>query len=254
MNFCRFPPDRHSAAAAPARSTAPRSARSPRGRARAPRRQRTTPRGLQRVRASARTFSRSVSRRHRSVAEPLLRHVAQPERAPRGRRRLRRRPRRTDESNRERRVHSPDSDAIRAAWPLPDTPAMPTISPRVQIEVELRAASAAARGPCPVSSPRTDSATSPGGESCAAIDGGSAPIIRRARLASLSRADRQSPPAGRRAAPTQRCVRRRISSSLWLMNTTLTPSAASCLERAEQALDRLRLQHRGRLVEDQQAR
>ena len=43
------------------------------------------------------------------------------------------------------------------------------------------------------------------------------------------------------------------SSSLWLMKSTVTPSAVELAERLEQLVDLLRHEHGGRFVEDQDA-
>jgi hypothetical protein len=51
-----------------------------------------------------------------------------------------------------------------------------------------------------------------------------------------------------------RSATRSTSSSLWLMKMTLRPSATKLAQRGEQRFALLRRQHRGRLVEDQDAR
>ena len=79
------------------------------------------------------------------------------------------------------------------------------------------------------------------------------------RRSSCARATRWSPAADRtrrsRLPPrstVQALHSSRISCSLWLMYRMLQPSAASFLQHHEQLLHRLRRQHRGRLVQDQQ--
>ena len=132
MNFCRLPPDRLARrGVGPAALHVERGDRRAR-RTRAPRRVRMKPRCT--MPCAMRGQQRVLGERHLghgAAAEPLLGHEGEAERAALRRRRAgppalphERAPRR-----RRRAVRSPDSAASSSFWPLPETPAMPTISP-----------------------------------------------------------------------------------------------------------------------------
>ena len=83
------------------------------------------------------------------------------------------------------RMSSPDSAASNSCWPLPDTPAMPTISPARTSK--LMSVNCVANGWLfGKSSCRTLSMTAPGVRATRVTAGGSAPIIMRDRLAADS--------------------------------------------------------------------
>ena len=71
---------------------------------------------------------------------------------------------------------SPESAAISSCWPLPDTPAMPTISPALTCSAS-RDSVVPKGSACGRSSPSTASTTSPGVAGRLRSAGGSAPII-----------------------------------------------------------------------------
>jgi len=111
---------------------------------------------------------------------------------------------------------SPEIAASSSCWPLPDTPAMPTISPcRTSSETPSRAT--LNRSKLGRWRSRTASASAPSFAGFFSSRGGSAPIIIRERLAVVSWAGSQVPTTW----PPRRTVHRwqsaRISSSLWLM-------------------------------------
>ena len=103
-------------------------------------------------------------------------------------------------------------------WPLPEMPAMPIISPRrTSSETSCKALPVGSSGGSdrprrPAAPPRR------AGAATRASRGGSAPIIIRDRLATVSRAGSQTPghPA-RTHAPSPCCTSARTSCSLWLM-------------------------------------
>ena len=173
----------------------------------------------------------------------------------------------------------PESTAASSLWPLPSTPAMPTISPRLTISVEVVEPASRPRrrgrsGRRPAAPRRRGLGVS--GVGCAACRG------RATRPTAARRASRSAPaprplevaldhrahqaidlraPAPSSCATTRpprstvtRCATCLISASLWVTSTTLQPLRRDALADREQALDLGRQQHRGRLVEHQQAR
>ena len=124
------------------------------------------------------------------------------------------------------RVSSPEIRAINSPWPLPDTPAMPTISP-------LRTTSDSACNALPVRSSgcidksRTTSMSAPASRAAPVARGGSAPIIRRDRLATVSARGSHTPVSLPPRSTVAREHSERTSSSLWLMYRMATPSEAS---------------------------
>ena len=131
MNFCRLPPDRLCAAAsgpagldveAPDQRCGERAATSP---------MRIQPPRPTALGARQQRVLRQRQRRHRAAAEPLLGHEVQAQlrAAARGRGARDVACRTAGSQPAGARVSSPDSAAISSCWPLPETPAMPTISP-----------------------------------------------------------------------------------------------------------------------------
>ena len=108
---------------------------------------------------------------------------------------------------------SPEIAAISSCWPLPETPAMPTTSPaRTSNEMS---SSAVPNGSSLASErPRTASTTAPGVASRCCSCGGSAPIIRRERLALVSFDGSTSPVTLPPRSTVQWWQSARISSSL----------------------------------------
>ena len=111
---------------------------------------------------------------------------------------------------------SPDSAASSSFWPLPETPAMPTISPRRTRR--LRSSSAVPNG-SRVGSDRwvSSSSTSPGVRGVSWQACSSPPIISRARLSLLSSRGIALPLRRPPRSTVARSQSVRISSSLWLM-------------------------------------
>ena len=155
----------------------------------------------------------------------------------------------------------PASSALQAeqqfgqrAWPLPATPAMATISPARSSQrhaVEQRPAAGRL--------PTVASRSSQHGGAGRARRG----RVRHLHLAPHHRLGQQrlvgacrrqhghQPPA---RSTAMRCDTRSTSSSLWLMKMIASPAFDQLAQRGEQRLALLRRQHRGRLVEDQDAR
>ena len=112
---------------------------------------------------------------------------------------------------------SPEIARSSSCWPLPDTPAMPTISPaRTSSSMSLRSTpkgSALARD-----SPATCSRVSPPSAALAwRGTGSSSPIIIRAIEAGVSLAGTQRPVTRPARSTVAEWQSSRISSSLWLM-------------------------------------
>ena len=148
----------------------------------------------------------------------LLGHEVQaPARAARARR-ARGRCRRSNRRSRRpwRAGSSPESAAISSCWPLPETPAMPTISPARTSKSMRRARCRTGRGwPATGRAPRDRRARARASRCCGC--GGSAPIISRDRLGVglLARIDLAGHPAAAQHRAWWHSAR--ISSSLWLM-------------------------------------
>ena len=172
----------------------------------------------------------------------------------------------------------PDSTAASSLWPLPSTPATPTISPRLTISVKLLEPRRRRRRRATVR-PSICSASSASGEGASAAACGSAPRLavvvggaehragagtqtaevaldHRAHQAVdlLRRRRRTAPRRGRRAARSRGAPTCLISASLCVTSTTLQPLAAMRRQTSSSAVDLVRQQHRGRLVEHQQPR
>ena len=111
---------------------------------------------------------------------------------------------------------SPDSARSSSCCPLPDTPATPKISPARTSKLMLL--SSVPKGSSVLSDrSRTSSTTSPTTTARCTSAGGSAPIMRRERLALLSCRGSTSPITLPPRSTVQRVHSARISSSLWLM-------------------------------------
>ena len=151
---------------------------------------------------------------------------------------------------------SPDSAAISSCWPLPETPAMPTISPARTSKRDARPASmpngssfgkreAAHRR----ARPRRRCA-------CAVLQLrrlGADHQARQAGVGLLRRVDL----AGHLAAAQHRAVMAQRADLVELVadvEDASSPRLASLRSVTKSVCDRLRRQHRGRLVEDQQLR
>ena len=145
---------------------------------------------------------------------------------------------------------SPESGPSSSCWPLPETPATPTISPaRTARPMPLRLTPkgrAAAR--------RAAHAQHLGAwrAVAGAQAGGFGPVIRRARLALVSCVGSTSPTTARRAAPCSGGTGCRISFSFVRDVEDGAALAGELAQRDEELLDGLRRQHRGGLVEDQE--
>ena len=137
-----------------------------------------------------------------------------------------------------------------AAWPLPETPARPVIRPP-------RAPGRRRAGPGRRRSVETAGEVSSAGPAGDRRD-------RRRRDLGADHQARELVPVGvarSRRSPTRRPWRSTstrsetaiTSPSLWLMKTMASPSATARRQGAEERLGLLRRQHRGRLVEDQDA-
>ena len=191
---------------------------------------------------------------HEPAALPVLGDVADPGVEHAARARVRRPPRRRRRPRRSRCPRRPVIASISSLWPLPSTPAMPTISPartaKRDVAYRRQAAVVVARA-------------------------GRAPRAarRRHRRAFLSTRSSTSRPtiifaSASSVAPSRGTVsiflprrstviRSAISStsfSLWLMKMIDVPLRLEALDDREQLARLLRRQHRGRLVEDQDAR
>ena len=147
----------------------------------------------------------------------------------------------------------PASAWISSLCPLPSTPAMPTISPaRTSIESPRTASS-------PRSSrthrSRTESTVSPG---CAAprstSSSTSRPTISSARLRSLAPSRSIVATFLPRRSTEMRSATSSTSCSLCVIRMIDVPPRDERAQHGEQLVDLLRGQHRGRLVEDQDAR
>ena len=125
-----------------------------------------------------------------------------------------------------RALRSPDSAAISSFWPLPDTPAMPTISPART--ARLMFASGVPNGSSAGSDRScTTSASAPALPSRCCGCGRSPPIIMRASDDDDSWRGSQVPVTLPPRSTVALWHSARISSSLWLMYRMLQPSAAS---------------------------
>jgi len=114
------------------------------------------------------------------------------------------------------RMSSPDRAASNSCWPLPDTPAMPTISPARTSK--LISVNCMAKGWLfGRSSRRTLSMAAPGVRAARVTAAGSAPIIMRDRLAADSCEGSHTPTFLPARTTVHVWHRARISSSLWLM-------------------------------------
>ena len=121
---------------------------------------------------------------------------------------------------------SPDNAASNSFWPLPETPAMPTISPLRTVRLMPRRLTPNGSGVFSVSR-STCNSTSPGSWACSRHSGRSEPIIILARLPAVS--------CFGLAVPVTRPPRNTvalshkdwISSSLWLIYSMEQLSAAS---------------------------
>ena len=188
MNFCRLPPDRLlRRRVRPAGLDVEARDQSRGQRAHAPVRDPAAARRPRSVRVSS-VFCGQRQRRHRAAAEPLLGHEVQAQRAAPARRRAARR--RAPNSAIEpagARVSSPDSAAISSCWPLPETPAMPTISPARTSKRDVRPGRCRTGRRCAQrQAAHRRAPTAPAARARCCSCGGSAPIIRRDRLALLS--------------------------------------------------------------------
>ena len=167
----------------------------------------------------------------------------------------------------------PESTAASSLWPLPSTPATPTISPRLTMSVKLsrrvtpwrrapsgrrpagpRLAGSAFRRrrrlrwpPCAsAGSPSIDAADDPASRSRWII-------ARTRRSISCAGADDSATTRPPRSTVT-RFATFLISASLCVTSTTLQPLAATRWQTSRRRFDLVRQQHRGRLVEHEQAR
>ena len=139
-----------------------------------------------------------------------------------------------------------------SAWPLPSTPAMPSTSPAWMLSV-TSSSTARPSGERTVSPSTASTTSSRTVDSRVSGDGSSPPTI-----SSASRRAVTSP-----GSTVATVVPRRItvissatastSSSLCEMNSTVMPSDLSSRRLREQLVDLLRDQHRGRLVQDEDA-
>ena len=149
----------------------------------------------------------------------------------------------------------PDSASTSSLWPLPETPAMPTISPDLTLQIEAgdRVAAFVVFGEQAGDLERVAASC---GASTRAADGRTtaSPII----IAAISRVDSTPtlpPPtlAPRRSTLTS-SQNASTSRNLWLIiATVISPRCAMSLQQAEDLIGLARRQHRGRLVENEEA-
>jgi len=156
---------------------------------------------------------------------------------------------------RRARTSSPDRAYSSSFWPLPDTPAMPTTSPALHLQGHMPCRStpnwSALRQIQALHLQHRRAGLLPAGARAAAARRRSSGAT--ARHWSLRPGC--STPVTRPPRSTVQAVHSsRISCSLWLMYKMLQPSAANLLQHHEQLLDRLRRQHRGGLIQNQQLR
>ena len=193
--------------------------------------------------------------RHRAAPEPLLRHEAQAEPAPASRRASARpRCRRSAPGTSRRAAPRRTSRSSSSCWPLPETPAMPTISPECTSRwMSLRSVPNGSSDAC--ESPASRSRTSPPsvGAPCSQHRQVLADHHPRHRLRRFLRRDAG---AGHLAAAQHR---RRVAELLDLVELVADVEDAAALrgelaQRLEELAHRLRRQHRRRLVHDQELR
>ena len=147
----------------------------------------------------------------------------------------------------------PAAQATSSSWPLPATPATPTISPASNVEID-RAEPHERRAESRATRPRARSSGAPRARTRARSRAGSTALADHA----AARARRAGRLAGVVVATTRPARMTVIasataitSSSLWLMNRIVRPSAFSRRIKRDQSVDLRGREHRGRLVEDQ---